>query len=108
MVDVNALLDERARTHGHFPEHAAITQHIKDLLRSQRNWSGLTASQKESLDMIAHKIGRILAGNPHFEDHWADISGYSTLAEREVASRRDYAKSNERPSLSDILKQAAE
>ena len=29
--------------------------------------------------MIAHKIGRILAGDPSFQDHWADIAGYATL-----------------------------
>lgn len=32
------------------------------------------------LEMIAHKVGRILAGNPHFEDHWADIAGYARLS----------------------------
>lgn len=100
IMNVNDLLAERGRTHGHFPEHAAITQNLKDWCRAQRNWSILTPAQREALDMIAHKIGRILAGDPNFEDHWADISGYSTLAEQEIASlrpaepqRRDYSKS---------------
>jgi hypothetical protein len=30
--------------------------------------------------MIAHKIGRIMAGDPNFHDHWADLSGYAELA----------------------------
>jgi hypothetical protein len=29
--------------------------------------------------MIAHKIGRIIAGDPDFRDHWDDLAGYATL-----------------------------
>lgn len=36
--------------------------------------------QRESLSMIFHKIGRILAGDPNFRDHWDDIAGYAKLA----------------------------
>lgn len=39
----------------------------------------LNPMQSESLDMIAHKIGRIIAGDPNVEDHWRDIAGYATL-----------------------------
>ena len=39
----------------------------------------MTDPAKEALDMIAHKIGRICAGNPNFKDHWADIAGYAQL-----------------------------
>ena len=34
--------------------------------------------------MIAHKIGRILAGNPDFKDHWDDIAGYAVLISQRV------------------------
>jgi hypothetical protein len=44
----------------------------------------MTASQREALEMIAHKISRILAGDPHFADHWTDISGYARLVERQL------------------------
>jgi hypothetical protein len=40
----------------------------------------LMDDQRETLDMIAHKIGRILAGDPNVEDHWKDIAGYATLS----------------------------
>jgi hypothetical protein len=33
----------------------------------------------ETLDMIAHKIGRIIAGNAAEPDHWRDIAGYAQL-----------------------------
>jgi hypothetical protein len=35
--------------------------------------------QKECLDMVAHKIARILCGNHNELDHYIDIIGYCTL-----------------------------
>ena len=78
----NDILKERAKTHGDFEDHAKITQNMKSYMRSLdegKAWDGLTFPMKESLDMIAHKIGRILNGNPYHEDHWADIAGYARL-----------------------------
>ena len=39
----------------------------------------LSPDQAEALDMIAHKIARILNGDPNHHDHWHDIAGYATL-----------------------------
>lgn len=82
-MNTGAILAERARTHGDYAEHANLTQSIKLLLRSaearRTREERITAEEWEALDMIAHKIGRILAGNPHHEDHWRDIAGYATL-----------------------------
>jgi hypothetical protein len=36
--------------------------------------------QREALDQIAGKLGRIFAGRPTFLDHWQDVAGYATLA----------------------------
>jgi hypothetical protein len=36
-------------------------------------------AQQEALDMIQHKIGRILNGDPDYVDNWDDIAGYSQL-----------------------------
>jgi hypothetical protein len=36
------------------------------------------------LEMIAHKIGRVLAGDPNHADHWDDIAGYARLVARRV------------------------
>ena len=35
--------------------------------------------QAEAMDMIIHKIGRIINGNPDVVDHWLDIAGYAQL-----------------------------
>ena len=36
--------------------------------------------------MIAHKLGRICAGDPDFPDHYKDIAGYATLVAKELES----------------------
>jgi hypothetical protein len=74
------LLVEREKTHGSFIEHATITQALKDQMHHGANWSKLSCRHKESLEMIQHKIGRILGGNPEYKDHWDDIAGYAKLA----------------------------
>ena len=33
---------------------------------------------QHALDMIAVKLGRILAGDPNYVDNWRDIAGYAT------------------------------
>ena len=80
------LLEDRKKTHGEFRHHAAATQHLKDYFKKFENWNTLSDCQKESLEMIAHKIGRILTGNPNLADHWDDIAGYAKL----IPSRIDF------------------
>ena len=77
--EAKALIAERGRTHGDYSEHAACTQTLKFHMEETRNWSMLNFTQRETLHMIAHKIGRILSGDPNFRDHWADIAGYAQL-----------------------------
>lgn len=78
------LLAERGKTHGDFTDHARVTQAIKDVMQASPNWGKLTAVQKEALEMNAHKVGRILSGNPDHHDHWDDISGYATLVSQRL------------------------
>jgi hypothetical protein len=77
--ELAAALEERGSRYGPFSSHARITQDLKDVMRDTPNWLILTASQREALDMIAHKIGRILNGDPHYDDSWFDIAGYAQL-----------------------------
>ena len=39
---------------------------------------------RESLEMLAHKVARILNGNPDYVDSWHDVSGYATLVEKRL------------------------
>lgn len=87
------LLNEREKTHGDYAVHAAITQGLKmvmrrDALEEKWRWE-LDNSQREALEMIAHKIGRILAGDPNHADHWDDIAGYAKLVSIEITSRQE-------------------
>jgi len=88
-----AILEERGKTHGKFSEHARITQNLKYIMQLEDDrWENhLTNSQCEALDMIAHKIGRILAGNPNHEDHWDDIAGYAKLVANEIRENKKCA-----------------
>lgn len=78
-VGTDAMLDERGKTHGDFFDHAEATQSLKRMMRASKNWDRLNDMQVEALDMIAHKIGRILAGDPNYKDHWDDLAGYARL-----------------------------
>lgn len=78
-MDTTELLAERGKTHGDFTIHAEITQRLKSVVYSMDSRSRLSHIQQEAIDMILHKIGRIIAGNPNYKDHWDDIAGYAKL-----------------------------
>jgi hypothetical protein len=54
-------------------------------MRNSPNCEALPADMKESLEMTATKIGRILNGNPNLHDSWHDIKGYITLVADRLA-----------------------
>lgn len=82
---INSILNARGKTHGDFTDHARITQRLKEIIsdelieRRQRGQPELANIAVEALDMITHKIGRIIAGRWDFDDHWQDIAGYAKL-----------------------------
>jgi Domain of unknown function (DUF6378) len=73
------ILEERPKAHGDFTDVAACAQATKDLWRSRPGWDKLTKTQREGLEMIAHKVARVLSGNPNHLDHWQDLAGYATI-----------------------------
>ena len=80
-TNVDTVLDERAKDYGKFIEGAEIMQMLKRLVHNYIETRGtpLAFDQREAIDMIIHKLGRIINGNPDKVDHWVDIAGYSTL-----------------------------
>lgn len=78
-MDIREILDEREKTHGDFVVHSMISQNLKECLWVQNGWRRLNLMQQEALEMICHKIARVVAGDPNHADHWRDISGYATL-----------------------------
>jgi hypothetical protein len=76
---VTEILNERSTTHGKFSANAAAAQKLTSAFRQSERWKSLSEVQREALDLIALKLSRILTGDPHHADHWADISGYAQL-----------------------------
>jgi hypothetical protein len=85
--EIEKTLAERGTRYGAFTGHAEITQDIKKVLHDSHNWYNdkLAPDQKEALEMIAHKIGRILNGDPNYHDSWHDIVGYTKLVADRLA-----------------------
>lgn len=88
MANVAAMLVERATRHGDFNDHARITQALKAAVHPEPNWLELDDIHREAIEMILHKIGRIVAGDPNWRDHWDDIAGYAMItADRLVVEK---------------------
>jgi hypothetical protein len=77
--DIDATLDERGKRYGSYMEKAFIIQEIKRILRSASSWERMDPDMQESLDMVIHKIGRIVTGDPEYLDSWIDVIGYAKL-----------------------------
>ena len=79
--DINATLQERGKRYGDFKTHADITIRLKSVVGMFIAKKGrcLAPDQQEALDMIFHKIGRIVNGDPDYADSWHDIAGYAQL-----------------------------
>lgn len=82
MQTIDNILKERGANYGEFSDFASLCQQLKELTRSINEHPALrTLSyvEREALDMILHKLVRILNGNANYLDSWVDIAGYATL-----------------------------
>ena len=84
MTNINGILHEREKTNGDYATLATISQSLKQIAQTSKNWDSMNDAQREAIEMMAHKWARILNGEPHFRDHWDDIAGYATLASRQT------------------------
>jgi hypothetical protein len=78
---ITEILDERGKRYGTFVGHAEVSQQLKIVMSDALVQRGkdLTHDQSEALGMIAHKIARIINGDPNYADSWIDIAGYAQL-----------------------------
>lgn len=79
--DIDAVLADRGARYGAFIDHATITQALKRILVAHAVTHGkvLAPDQAEAIDMICHKLGRIVNGDPDYADSWLDVAGYAKL-----------------------------
>jgi hypothetical protein len=78
---ITEILQERGQRYGVFTGHAHITQDLKTIIavHLQSRTKRLAPDQQEALDMICHKIGRVINGDADYADSWVDIAGYAKL-----------------------------
>ena len=79
--DVTETLTERGNRYGKFKDHAELSQQLKEVMRDSVGWARLEPDMREALEMIQHKVARILNGDPTYADSWHDISGYAKLVD---------------------------
>lgn len=78
-MKIEDTLKDRGQEYGPFTEQFRVAQKIKEAMRNSANWDTMHSWHRESLEMIAHKISRIVTGNPNHHDSWHDIEGYARL-----------------------------
>ena len=79
--DVTETLTERGNRYGKFKDHAELSQQLKEAMRCSNVWNHLEPDMREALEMIQHKVARILNGDPTYADSWHDIAGYAKLVD---------------------------
>jgi hypothetical protein len=84
---INEELDKRSKRHGGFENVALTSQLIKRAIKHNRT-RALLVEEEESLDMIAHKIGRLCHGELNRDD-WFDIAGYALLVYRRLENEHN-------------------
>ena len=76
-----STIPNRDKQHGGLECVGIVSQQMKASMREGVNWASLQLhpAGREALDLIVHKIARILSGSdPHDFQHWEDIAGYAT------------------------------
>ena len=79
MNSIDATLAQRESTYGDYADVANVSQWLQETMAKGKNWDSMENYQKESLQMIANKIARIVTGNAKYHDSWHDIGGYAKL-----------------------------
>ena len=78
---IDEVLSERGARYGTFKGHAEISQRLRGTINEFliKRGCDLDPDQREALDMICHKIARIINGDPDYADSWVDVAGYAQL-----------------------------
>jgi hypothetical protein len=77
LIDIKKVLDERGSQYGDFRTQGFIAQRMKEIARETTGFDRMEDYQREAVEMIIHKLSRLLNGNPDFVDSWVDIEGYA-------------------------------
>jgi hypothetical protein len=78
-MEIKDTLSTREGQYGRYETVSQISQDIKKTMRQSPNYYIMPNYARESLDMIANKMARLLNGDYYLNDTWHDISGYAAL-----------------------------
>ena len=87
--DLGVIISERGASYGDFTVQGVIAQDLKSYVRALPNWERMEPHQRESMEMILHKISRIMNGDPNHLDSWVDIAGYAQIVADRIGRRGD-------------------
>lgn len=87
--DITDTLAQRGAAYGDFREQGRVTQNLKRAMQDSPNWSRIPSYMAEGLDMIQHKISRMLNGDALYDDNIHDIIGYAKLMQDRMKQDRD-------------------
>ena len=85
---IEKVLEERGSTYGEFKSNGRIAGLMKEIARKGDGWDALDYYEREAIDMILHKIARVVNGY-RCKDNFVDIAGYATLVIKEYEREED-------------------
>jgi hypothetical protein len=91
-TDVDQILGERGNRYGTFESNAKTCQLLKNVLHSQEGWYRLSYVQREAVEMMMHKISRLVNGDATYLDTVVDIAGYNQLMLEHMRDRNEGKK----------------
>lgn len=86
MSDIDLTIAAKQPLYGDFADAAGVSQDLKKVMRDSVRWHDLNAQQRESLEMIANRIGRILSGDVNHYESWHGIAGFAELVAKAIKS----------------------
>ena len=81
VMEIGALLRERAATHGPVDKTFGMAAALISALTFDRDWTKPIAPHEFAVINILHKVARIVCGQ-YDDDHWDDICGYAELGKQ--------------------------
>jgi len=78
-VEIDKILNERGEQYGDFSDQSRIAQRLKEVVRGAKSWERMPDYQKEGVEMILHKVSRMVNGDHLNLDTVDDIIGYARL-----------------------------
>lgn len=81
---IENILQQRGQRYGEFHDNAALSQALKEVMRTAEYWELKDPIVREALDNIMQKVSRILTGDERYPDNFIDVMGYAKLVLNEI------------------------